>query len=467
MPYFRSGVVIIGAGNEPEREPEPTGVDPDKERAQRTTTSTTTTSKSTTTSSTSTSKPPSSGGTTGTQPKEEAPKEEPPKEEEPAGPTMSILSGATWYVDESGVWYAVYKLPGSDTFVVFEASEEQMDAIFGEGVRPESTSVKGLDDLVGRDNYYFGGNIGEVEGEGSFEAEVNRTITLAKDAGLVPPELDSPEIWDLIYLAETEGWTDQRLWNEISKTQTFKQAYKGIEVLQAQGLSVQEAVKAYKEYQAGVSQLLRRYGYEDTTVSPEIMEQLLKQGHSLEDVAFVFNIFNHMKQNQGALDAFNQILEVQGLAPLDDEGMFLFLTGHAPTELYEIWESSQILEQATALGLEDYLTAAEAVELAAMTQGQLASSQITGGLQQAAATILRYRRDIDLGRYNLDIDDIIDISLGLNPRSGRSVVEIEETLQRVLQEAQAAAQQISPFFGFTRFGTPQARSFARFRVSGL
>jgi hypothetical protein len=387
--------------------------------------------------------------------------------EKPAGPTMSILGGATWFVDNSGTWYAAYKLPGSNTYVIFEASENQMTAIFGEDTRPQATKIPKLDSLIGRDNYYYGGNIGEVEGKGDFQAEVNRIIALAKDAGLVPPELDSPEIWDLIYLSQTENWTDQRLWNEIAKTPTFRRTYRGIEVFEAQGLNVREAVRAYNEYRAGLSALLRRYGYTNTEVTPQQMEQLLKRGHSIDDVHFVFNVFDHMRQNQRALTAFNEILVAQGRKPLNDDEMFRFLTGTAPTELYEIWESAQIREQAVAQGLEDYLTSQEVLQISAMTQGQLSSAQITASLREAASTILRYRRDIDLGRYGLDVDDIIDISLGLSPRSGKNVAEVEQSLQRALAEAQATGRQVSPFFGFTRFGRPQARSFGGLRVESL
>lgn len=53
---------------------------------------------------------------------------------------FTILTSANmqWFFDpNSGLWYVTYSLPDSDRHLVFEATPEDMDALFGENQRPQ------------------------------------------------------------------------------------------------------------------------------------------------------------------------------------------------------------------------------------------------------------------------------------------------------------------------------------------
>jgi hypothetical protein len=74
-----------------------------------------------------------------------------------------------WFFDaSSGKWYVEYGLPNSNRNVFFEADPDQMDALFGKGMRPDQYTKTTLKNLGARDGSTFAGNISEVEGKGTF-----------------------------------------------------------------------------------------------------------------------------------------------------------------------------------------------------------------------------------------------------------------------------------------------------------
>jgi len=93
---------------------------------------------------------------------------------------------------------------------------------------------------------------------------------------------------------------------------------------------------------------------------------------------------------------------------------------------------------------------------------------ISTGMQRAAALALRYRAQIDVKKYGLTADDLIDMSMGLKPRSGRSVAELEQIMQRISAEAEGfLRQQATPYIGFSEEGRPGAASLGASRRVGL
>lgn len=144
------------------------------------------------------------------------------------------------------------------------------------------------------------------------------------------------------------------------------------------------------------------------------------------------------------------------MEPLGPNDQIEFLEGNAPQELYDIYEASAIEEVATATGLDEFFTAQDAIERALATPGEMEHQQITQSMQQAAQLVLRNRQAINLDRYGLDAEDIIDMSLGIEPQSGRPTAEVREVLSRLTQEAEATIrnQRGRPFTGFDEEGTP-------------
>src|SRR5690606_38883858 len=141
-----------------------------------------------------------------------------------------------------------------------------------------------------------------------------------------------------------------------------------------------------------------------------------------------------------------------------------FLLGRAPEEIYDIYEASSLREAAVQAGLGEYYSARDAISTALYTEGSRSGQEIAQAMQQAAAMVLRMRGELNVERYGLTHDELIDISLGQPVSSGRSESEVREALDRAVNAARGFLEGgASPFIGFTEEGRPQASSLAGIR----
>ena len=379
---------------------------------------------------------------------------------------LAIMGGPhEWYVDKSGNFFIAYKAPAGH-WVYFEASEQEMNAIFGSGIRPPAEEIGTEKELASRRRFHFGGTVTEVTGDGNFLTEMEGAIT--RSAGdLDDWARDSEEIMTLAYLAQEEQWSPDKMWNEIAKTRDFKRHFKGIDNFTSQGLNTVDAVRAWKQYQSGLNNLYKRMGMERTATGAQI-EKLTDQGHSIDDVEFVYEHFDRMQKNQGAFKAFNNILRAKGLDTMRKADQMKFLMGQAPKELYDIWEQSSVLEAARRESIGKFVSANEAIRLAERTAGIQTQEGIDNAMRQAAALALRYRAEVDTQKYGISADDLIDMSFGLRPRSGKSGAELQLIMDKISREAEGfLRQQATPYIGFTESGQPGARSLGESRQEGL
>ena len=383
--------------------------------------------------------------------------------------TLEILSGrdVQWF-KIGGLYYAAYKLPNSTRRAVFEATPAQMDAIFGVGNRPGAAILDNLQALTSQEGMHFSGNIAELAGEGSFENAVERGIALALDGGAVPDwARDDPGIWDIIYIAQAENKSEAWTLEQIRKTKSFQQRYIGIEHLEKIGLDLPSAVEAYRQYESQLKQIMkRRPGSPEVT--PDHVGVLLAKGHSVKDVEFVFETFSRLDQNQASLTAFNAILVESGRDPLGPADQFRFMAGRAPVELYEVWEQSSILSAAREAGLGDTVSARQAIALAKRTPGLTSEGAALEGMQKAAQMLLQFRQEVNVGKWGINQEDLIDLSLGLSPRSGQSMAELSQGMTRAVKDAEAFLKpRAKPFFRFSEEGRPRAASLGALRQTAL
>jgi hypothetical protein len=371
-----------------------------------------------------------------------------------------------WFFDkDTGRWYASYQMPNSNRRIFFEATPNQMDQIFGEGYRPAEYAVRTFERLS--KNQTFSGDIGEMEGEGTFEHEVKRTIELALDEGTLP-EWASKDgaVMDLVYIAHTEEKSDDWLIGEISKLASFRERFPHLkQLVNKQGLNLIDAIGSFLAIEKGLSQLMSAYYGGTHNIDPETVGDMLLGGQSLEDAQMVFDNFTRFKENKDALDAFNEVLVARGQEPLDEDGQLEFLAGNAASELYAIWEEATVHHLAEEAGLN--LTVEEAMSLAARSEGYQSYESIAEGVQAAAQNVLKFRADIDMGRYGLDQEDLIDAAMGVAPRSGMSQAELARNAERALAAGQAAieGQRVNRFRQFTDDGTPTGVSTTTARAT--
>ncbi len=374
---------------------------------------------------------------------------------------LTILTGedVRWFFDTgTGKWYVSYGLPDSDRSLIFEASPDQMDALFGEGMRPIDYTNKSFNAIL-QDNATFAGNISEMAGTGSFEGHVERITALALDEGKLPEWANNdPAVMDLIFIAQSENKSDEWLLQQISELESFKARFPNIKAFQAEGnLTLGEAVSGFLEMEAGVRSALTAAGFDSEAVTPEIIGLLLAGGHSLDIVNQTVSGFKRMQDFAPALEAFNDILQSRGLdliTSLDD--MLKFVSGQASLDVYDIWEASSLQEAAVSAGLGDLFSAEDA--MASALSGNHTLQTATAAMQQAAQLLLRLRHEVDTGKFGLELEELIDISLGQTPRSGRSTAEINDSINRAVAAAQASLKQRAKSFTSFDRGAPQAAS---------
>lgn len=385
--------------------------------------------------------------------------------------TVSILTSSTmiWYFDkDTGKWYVSYAMPnqtdnGSDRRIFFEATGENMDAIFGEGQRP--TTYKNFTFEGIAKTQTFGGDILEMSGTGSFEQEVERTIQLGLDEGKLPSwAQDDPQVMDIVYMAQQEKKSIEWVIEKISKLDSFRARFPGLQTYINQGLSIAEAVKGFIELESGIKEQMVRQGANPNSLTPNIVGDLIAKGHSLTDVQMVYDSFERFTNNEAALAAFNEVLVQRGQAPLSADDQIDFLEGNAAPELYRIWEEASFNQAAKDAGLD--IGVQDAIALAHGTEGFTSYNDAFASLQKAAANLLRFRGDLDAQRYGLDTEDLIDISVGIAPRSGRSAAEISQGMERALSAARAGTDgpRAQRFRQYGEQGTPQAVSTRRARA---
>jgi hypothetical protein len=383
---------------------------------------------------------------------------------------MQILTSRDmkWFFDDDqNKWYVGYTLPGSGRLAVFEADPAQMDSLFGSGMRPTSYETITLGTFLQDPMHTFSGDISEVEGTGQFEDQYHRMIALALDGGTLPAwAAEDGAAMDILFLAESEEKPMSWVIEQLSNTDSFKKRFPGLARIQEQANStLDQAITGFLEYEAGARQALIAANLSPELATPEVVGALIEKGHSLTTVDQTVKVFDRMKKFAPAMEAFNGILaakEMEQVTSIQD--MFDFMAGTAPSELYDVWEASTLSEQANAVGLGDFFSADDAIQVALQTAGSLTSESVTAAMQKSAEFALRLRHEIDMGKFDLDTEDLIDMNLNQPLRSGRNVAEVGANIQRVLASAaQERQKQTQAFQGFSPGGVPQARSFGSLR----
>lgn len=371
-----------------------------------------------------------------------------------------------WFFDPTaGKWYVSYGLPNSSRYLLFEADPDQMDSLFGVGRRPVSYETKTFSNMAADENSTFAGNIAEMQGTGTFESEYQKAIDVALDGGSLPSWMvGSAEAMDVLFIAQAENKNNDWVMDQFAKLPEFKTRFPNIQKLKDKGnLTLVEAVSGFLEFEAGLRQAQSSFGNSPESVTPAIVGGLIDRGWSLKDTNDALKTYDRMKKFAPAMEAFNAILNANGLPVMTTEAQwFDFMQGRAPQAVYDIYEASSIQEAATQAGLGDIFDAEDAIE--ASLAGNYTLDNATESMQKAAQLLLRLRAEVDVGRYDLNQDDLIDVSLGLAPSSGLSQVEVFDRVNRATLAAQANLRgRVQPYKAFSQQGIPQATSLSALR----
>jgi hypothetical protein len=389
---------------------------------------------------------------------------------------LTILTGENmrWYLDKTtGKWYVSYGFGTRNRAVFFEASPENMDSLFGTGMRPtQYSTTQTFGSLSALNNFTFGGNVSEMSGKGTFENEVKRVQSIALAEGELPAWAregaeGNADVMDWLYVSVAEDKSMDWLVEKLVTLPAFKNRFPGLDALKKAGnLTTTDAVNAFIEYETTLKRAVAATTNGDSSsVTPAVVGGLLTTGHSVQAATQAVVTFDRMEKFAPALNAFNSILVQQGLDPISGlQGMFDFVAGNAETKVYDIWEASSVAEAAAQAGLGKFFTADDAMSIALASNQNLESA--TSAAKKAAELLLRLRHEVDVSKFGLNHEDLIDMSFGVAPRSGVPESQLMDSINRAVQAAQADIQgkRATPYKGYTSTGTLQTSSLGNLRT---
>jgi hypothetical protein len=360
--------------------------------------------------------------------------------------------------NQGGTWYKISGYPGvsGDTYAIeytldsgrkiyYLASKSELDSIFGEGQTPPQVTNETWSNFSAPTDRFFGGAASEVIGTNdNFATRVTRVIQSGGTNELPLPDFvqNNQDLLDIFFLAVAEGKSESWLLREMSKVQAFKDEFPGIDTIYAQTQDWKEAVNTWNTFSSEITKLNVRYG--ETVDVSDLVSAAVTKGYNIQDIQKTYEIFDKAEQNSDFLTAFQSIINQDPDVTFDvttPQGIVDFFEGKAPTEIYDLYEASSIQQQATRFELG--INAESAIQLALQTPGQITEQNIAQTLQSAAIQIARFREDIDVGRYGLTEQALINSALGVKT-PGISEIEIQDAFSRIFQEEQAL-QQKQPF----------------------
>lgn len=381
-------------------------------------------------------------------------------DDDPDTPDLTILTSKErkFYFDRStGMWYVSYGLPNSNRTMIFEATPAQMDAIYGEGKRPaDFQTVSDIGNVLDNKGVTFAGDITEMSGTGTFESLYSQAIAKAMDDGVLPSWMDGNDAaMDILFIAQTEDKSTDWVLTQLSGLPEFRKRFPGLKQwAQENNLTLDQAITGFLEFETGMKALETQFGGNAESVTPGKVSALMQKGYSITEVQDAYKVGKRLQDNQESLAAFNAVLEANGMSPLTGTDMVKFLRGQAPAEVYDIYEAASFQEGATAAGIGGYFSAEDAYRAAQYTEGSVTLDGALQGMNAAAQQLLRYRHELDMNKYGLDHEDLVDVSLGLPPRSGATAADILDGMNRAASEAAANRGQFQarPFTTFTGDG---------------
>ena len=363
---------------------------------------------------------------------------------------VNYNQGGSWfkisnYPGISGDAYAIEYELDSGRKIYYLASRAELDSIFGEGANPSQVTNITWSDYKSNTERFFGGAAAEIIGsEDNFATRVTRVIESGGTNELPLPDFvkNNQDLLDIFFLAVAEGKSQTWLLKQMSKEQAFKDEFPGIDTIYSQTQDWSKAVETWNLFSEEITKLNVRYG--ETVDVSDLVEASVKKGYNIQDIQKTYEIFEQAEGNSEFLTAFQAIIDQDEDIDFDltsSEGIVEFFEGKAPTEIYDLYEASSIQQQATRFELG--INAESAIQLALQTPGQITPQNISQSLQSAAVNIARFREDLDLNRYGLSEQVLINAALGVKT-PGISEIEVQDAFSRIFQENQELQQQ-QPF----------------------
>ena len=365
---------------------------------------------------------------------------------------------------DTGVsYYAVGTVFGVD--IAYQiGDQERLDTLFGGTGAFGNVSTMSQTQFDNA-NILPVGDVDEVLGSTeSLQAQYERDM---RAAGLEsPPEWmqNDPTAMATFVTGANEGWTAERTWLAMSKLDSFKQRFSGLDTVMAQlGTSMySQGIAEYQARESAIRNDLLKYRGPNTNVSTDYVSSLIGSGWQASEVGELLELEAEVKTNTAALENINGMLVYAGYQPLTADDFVDYLRAEknadnpdfTPSAVFEAVNDALRQTALANAGLE--VSDPLAAELGTGVSFSVESPTAFNDQAQMVAGIVAANADaLDIGSYGLTRDNVLRFFLGEanDPEVGRK-------LDKLARERGIASQ---GFGSSTSYIDPEGR----LRVQGL
>jgi hypothetical protein len=261
----------------------------------------------------------------------------------------------------------------------------------------------------------------------------------------------SPDALALVATATAEEWSSGRLWEALSGTQAFQGRFgTAWSRYFTEGRTIQEAVNALvadeNALRAALQPWLNTASDADTT---NYLQGLLNSGWTPQAVVSVLETGESLRRDPQSLALANTILTRSGLPTLDEVGFVNALRGVGPQDTIEALNTATAARAMVAAGIDLPDDDINLIMDLVNTSDRLLTEDSWRQLsQELSFNLIRFNRELDQDKLNIERDEIISAAFGQASPTGRSSGEVMSLLARFERDRRAASEGIPGSTGF-------------------
>lgn len=369
------------------------------------------------------------------------------------GKALGVLAGGTT-IRVGDKYYQAYEFPaGSGNYVSYQfndlaAATKALGSNFAVTTKNQTWyNQKVLAEASGEEI------IGQKGSWATLTSEIMRDAAMAagvRDPALAGKMARDPEMQQIMAQGVLGDWTPEQIKAEQRNTNFWKKdLYPGIENLYSQ---TSEPEQAYADYMRQVTPALQALGYAagaDGTFKSTIGGML---GKKIDSNVFVSQVptFIRATQNAEFAGTLNAWAERDLGRNIGFNDWFDLMAGESQPELEQVAERATLEWVAQNQGTQ--LSQGEVEDIAG--RSELNINEMQRAISEFNQGILGMG-DEALGRYGLTRDEVLSVSAGVSPTSGRTVDEVKLLVAKTAREQGLADDdKINFYVGFNPMGQP-------------
>jgi hypothetical protein len=294
-------------------------------------------------------------------------------------------------------------------------------------------------DVVGQqrfdDDYLVMGGVDEIAGSTeSLASQIERDIRAIGIESLPEWMRESNRVVSIMAVGAREGWSAQQTWRELGKTKEFKKRFGTAFESMAEALRTDDPLTVATEILQREEAIRESYWtYRGTReVSVRYMQKLMATGWSVAEIDSLLSAEKQLRESPGALENFNAIQAHLGREAISGQQLAQVMAGVASSEVMESVNDALRQSALAEQGVE--ISAAFAASLGDGSGALEQPEYLAAVAQQAAQHILRFRLELDAGKFGLTQEDILSAAFD-DERSS----EVDEVLAKFARERSAAS----------------------------